>query len=234
MDGISYTSGEVIFFCDQDDIWFKDKIRKYVETFDDHHDIQVVCSSEVLWDGSSTAYSLDIPDEYKIVDMNKDSDVFLINTSGCAMAVRRNYVDSVIKYYIKGWAHDDFFWKMAALDGSLLRFDGPSLLHRIHGNNESQKLRTLEDSIRGVTLECRIQKVLHDYLEDNKDKLSEEAYDSKLQYLKRKHTASRLRRDYLKTGDIRKLFRLAVKYPDIYRRKRQIAGDFCLRHGFRK
>ena len=35
IDGIGYTSGDIVFFADQDDVWLPQKIEKYVKVFCD-------------------------------------------------------------------------------------------------------------------------------------------------------------------------------------------------------
>ena len=224
---ISRTSGDILFFCDQDDIWFDNKVEVTSSILEDNPDIEVAASRETLWSGGEAADLYVSSDAYDIIELGDQGQNYLINCSGCTMAVRRTYIDRVIKYKKALWAHDDFFWKLACVDGKFALIRESTILHRIHDSNESRKLRDFDSSLKLIKLDIIIARQLLRYIDENS--VSDGAPKRRL--IIHKIRANRLRLEFLETKNPVILLRLAAKYPDIYRRKRQIAGDFFLAYG---
>jgi glycosyltransferase involved in cell wall biosynthesis len=51
--GISQCEADYIAFCDDDDVWLKDKMKLQLEFFAQHSDVDVLCSQAVYWDGEN-------------------------------------------------------------------------------------------------------------------------------------------------------------------------------------
>lgn len=224
-EGICLTTGDLVFFCDQDDVWFENKLEVYEKLFINDTSINTISGNEVLWDGTLKENIHIQSDNGRRILLDETGKDYLIHCSGCAMAIRRDYYEKVKKYYVNGWAHDDFFWKMGALDGSFLLLDDNVILHRIHGTNESRKKRTYQSTIVGVKNDINVATALLCRLKEEKylDK------DNKLSRLiNHKLIGNKCREEMLVSRRIIKLPYIAIKYPDLYRRKRQIIGDALL------
>lgn len=148
IDGIEKTTGDILFFCDQDDIWFKDKIRVQAEIIENNDNVSVVASPEISKYNDKKSYR--VSNDFKILDVCKNPKNYLNIMNGCSMAVRRSFYDSVKEYWIDGWAHDQFIWQMALINDTLAVMMLPTLYRRLHDKNASRKKRTLESTI----LEC--------------------------------------------------------------------------------
>ena len=53
------------------------------------------------------------------------------------MGIRMNYYKEIEQYFSQDWAHDDFFWKFSALDGTGFLWHRTTVYRRIHGQNAS-------------------------------------------------------------------------------------------------
>lgn len=221
MEGIKKTHGEVVFFSDQDDIWFSNKVEVYLKVFADSS-VNVIISPYVEWYG--TSYEIcKMSGDYKKIKLNGSFSNFNITGSGCTLAFRKNYYDQVVKYYVEGWAHDDFFRKISQIDNGLAVLNSASILRRFHGNNASKKKRTYESSIDEYEVGIKSMDMLLDYnLMNNIDR---EKNDKFLKKIKRGYES---RYEYFKTKKIKYLFKTVLYNREQYLRLRQIPGDILL------
>lgn len=137
---IDLTSGDIIFCCDQDDVWRFDRIEKMSAVIEQNEEIGLLytdCRLFQIIDG-----------EKKYIDKEKEEDESIqkiaLNTYnrylrswGCLMCVRRDFYDCIKEDWYCGWAHDDFLWEVAVLLNKCYHFQYCSVERRIHGNNTS-------------------------------------------------------------------------------------------------
>lgn len=225
IEGITVTSGDIVFFCDQDDVWYSDKIEAYEKLFDTNPLINVLTSKEEYWNGApiigDRSVNIDI---IRVIDLAESKKDYFIRSAGCVMAFRRPYFDKIRKYYVEGWAHDDYFWKMAICDKSLGFIESNSILHRIHPNNESRKKRDKSGTLLGLTEDLDICEKLLLRLEDEQVLRR----NDKISFVMHKKKGTNLRIKFFETKNPIYLLRIVIAYSDLYRRKRQIIGDFLL------
>lgn len=136
---ISLCTGDIIFCCDQDDIWHLDKIEKFMPEFEDK-DILLVYSNAavVLNDSSHYLYPL-----WEKKDMMKEkrgtsSYSTLVyrggSIAGCCMAFRKEFAFSIMPFPEKVY-HDDWLATCAIIKGKIGRVDEELIDYRQHGNN---------------------------------------------------------------------------------------------------
>lgn len=229
MSGLSLLHGDLIFFSDQDDIWYGNKIEVYENILNKNSEINVLASQEVIWNGQELRKPLLIEDEsFNYVEMQKGNDNYLICCSGCTMAVRNTYVQKVMPYYQENWAHDDFFWKMSVLDGSMALLNSPSILHRMTGYNESRRKRNKKRTLLGLETDKIINDSLVLRLKEDKSIYNK---DSKLTILKHWQKSTQLRLSLVKKHNLFSFILLFIAYRDTFRRNRQIVGDLVIGFG---
>ncbi len=135
-------TGDLVFFCDQDDIWFPKKIASYVREFD-APEIGVVLSDAELMDENSTpqhvrfSESLGVNINACVKTAKKNSLSFALQNSSWAGMVMayRNIYSKFLFPYLPNTAHDA--WTLRILSG-LTRFSilaEPLVYYRIHGKN---------------------------------------------------------------------------------------------------
>ncbi len=227
ISGLNYINSDIVCFSDQDDIWFKNKIEVYKSIFNQNRKVNVIASKETKWDGLTNIKNTAIENErYIKVPFNKKN--FFIQCSGCTMAVKMNYVNKIIRFYISDWAHDDFFWKMGLLDETLILLNTSSILHRIHGTNESLKKRNRQTTLQTINLNENIINIMIMRLKFDKSINNREA---KLQILLHKKNGNLERKKLFKSKNIMYIFPIFIRYRDLYRRMRQILGDLVYAFG---
>lgn len=112
---INLCNGDIVFLCDQDDIWHKDKVERYVEVFKNKLDIGLIFSNAILinqYDQKSkkTLWDIYFKEEYKIKIRNKRIFKELLKKNfitGATVAFRKSYFNE-IKYIPNEWVHDHF------------------------------------------------------------------------------------------------------------------------------
>jgi len=138
---------DLFFFCDQDDVWDKKKIEKYVLLYEDlnvnmqqkpvliHSDLTVVSSNLDIIHVSMKEYSF-LPKEasnpYFYLTMN--------NITGCSMCINITCKEFLFEYcnetiLEKAIMHDWFLGLITSFMGHIVYIDEPLILYRQHKNN---------------------------------------------------------------------------------------------------
>ncbi len=127
--------GDIVIFCDQDDVWHKNKIQEIVKYFSESDNIALTHDCSVNFTANED--SLDSYfDHLGLSGFNPD-----LNIKGCCMAYRRDLIDLV------GYPPSDFNWghdNWISFTSKALNRHGtiPKQLieYRIHGSNTSGAL----------------------------------------------------------------------------------------------
>lgn len=126
IEGLYLANGDLIFLCDQDDIWELDKVEKIVQYANRFKDIDVFCSDGLLVDHMGFSLNKTI---YSFLNLNIDS----FNNQPMEFLRKRNYIigaGTVLrKSFLEqfdfnnaiGLEHDYVIALYAALNGSLDR-----------------------------------------------------------------------------------------------------------------
>lgn len=147
---INKATADLVFFCDQDDIWEKNKIEEIINIFGEHEEVDVVSSALTTIDGDGE--KIDIPKSIALygkklgplLKRNEFNRHFAYTIRpGCTMAVRRKFIDRLSKYencYIKNsytMPHDALYWMMGTILGKAYLLNKELIKYRIHSNNAS-------------------------------------------------------------------------------------------------
>ena len=144
---ISLSSGDVIFLCDQDDIWCEDKIESITGIFAQHSNILAVNSSFTVIDGDGHHDPLTEKrgtDNYGMLSKKLKHPFAAINLAaifhrnispGCTMAVRRELADDYVRLTKCELPHDYELNLLAAAQRSLYFYNVPLIKYRIHSSN---------------------------------------------------------------------------------------------------
>lgn len=103
---ISQCTGDVIFICDQDDVWKNDKIELVMNVFAKHEQIQLVFHDAIITDSN---LSMIYPSfwqhiEFDGVISNLKMELFLRNSNkvqGAAIAIKRNFAIKTMPFLEK-------------------------------------------------------------------------------------------------------------------------------------
>lgn len=138
-------SGDVIFFCDQDDIWLPEKIERFVEIFETNPDVGMVLCDAQLIDSNGqklkSIYSQGIGNIHRLAAIaRKNSAQFVCQTSvsswaGMSMAFRNN-CQEILYPFPETNAHDAWVLQTIGAISSIFIITQPLVLYRIHGGNQ--------------------------------------------------------------------------------------------------
>ncbi len=141
LDGAMITAGDIVFFCDQDDIWEKNRLKKMADIMEKNPQINLLCSNLVpfYYEKDTRKWS-----KKELCEMKTDDSVeyceltlknFHLRRSGCTMCLRKKFLEEIMPYWIENWPHDDFVWKMAVASSSCAIYQFISLKRRMHSCN---------------------------------------------------------------------------------------------------
>lgn len=142
------TTGDLILFCDQDDMWAEEKIETLAGMMEEHPEMLTLASSYDLIDGSGNPVTTDEwegwcnhnlyhrvvgADELVRVPL---TDLLLHNfCQGCAEIIRREVLGEFIRGYHGRIPHDWYVNLVAASRDGLYFYNHPLFHYRIHGGN---------------------------------------------------------------------------------------------------
>ena len=225
--GLSYCNGDLVFFCDQDDIWLPNKIEVYERIFASRPDIDVLSSPYMRFSGEYQIQSM--RDEFKRCSIPRTiGECRAPHGAGCTMAVRASYANRVSPFYPANMAHDYFFRQIALLEGCYAVMDDSSIYRRIHGGNASEKKRNLSDSITNCDESRLLAEAVVEY-----GKATGAITPGTIRLAERVSSAYESRIDYLAgRKSVTAAMKAVLLYPSMYSRARNFFGDVALRHGW--
>lgn len=160
---ISRTTGDYVFFCDQDDEWNPSKVQTMVDILEQKKEIEVLACTVSFIDGYGKLINVNksvLPFGKKKqgnLCTNKFNNRFPYTIMpGCTMVVRRKLIEMLEK--IDGEhtiPHDALYWKFGTLLGKSYMLNKTLINYRIHSDNASEPKTKNEYTIKPV--EKRVQ-----------------------------------------------------------------------------
>ncbi|WP_053429544.1 glycosyltransferase [Rossellomorea marisflavi] len=226
------TSGDIIFLCDQDDIWLKNKISLMSKVMIENPKILSLSSSFIkIDDNDNEIKTKEIPfssNNNLIRKRIKNNNCIKISSErvvaynispGCTSAFRSSIKED-FEYAANeevDLVHD---WKInfiASLNEGLYFLNTPTILYRLHQNNTLGLTR--DTSLQSRALSCiksagerEIMKTILTYFIESEKIENNKKTNNLLQYLDRLKS-SQIEREYaLKNRNILKLIHLVFKY----------------------
>lgn len=147
-------SGELIFLCDQDDIWGQNKVSEMTNLMGLHPEIDVLaCDVDPFYEeGSKSVPNVgDGANDGAMTPHPLDEKAVYVLRPGCAYCVRKSFLEEIEPYWDETWAHDAVLWELAQVKGSLALYDKRLVRFRRHeGNASARKKMTRDDRIRDI------------------------------------------------------------------------------------
>ena len=223
------TSGDLVFFCDQDDIWISDRIEKIKAVMETHSEVLLLGSE---FEPFSSTADAPRPHRWELKKFRRDdslekmefcSENIFIGCQGCTMCMRRSFIDTVNPYWYSGWAHDEYVWKLALCMEGLYFYHAVTLKRRLHSNNvtlhreheKGQRIKYLEELLKSH------QKTL-EFLED------QGLEKGKAELLKRHIRATEMRISLIENHRYLNMPLLMMKYSDCYHKRRAIPVELMI------
>lgn len=212
----------MVFPCDQDDVWERDKIEKMSAFMEENENIQLL-SSEYLPIYEAGGQVVETAEKYdsSLEKIPFDSHFSSGNKPGCVMCIRRGLIEKTRSIWEDWYPHDAFLWTMAIfLDGCYVIHE-PLIRYRRHAGNTTNHV-TRDKS--AVILSLKRNKNLVQWVMNSQNILYCEKEEKLLENFL---TYADLRLELLEKKKLSNFFKL-FNYRVFYRTYRQELGDLYL------
>jgi glycosyltransferase involved in cell wall biosynthesis len=136
IDGMNRSSGDVIFFADQDDIWMNDKIEKMACVMEENPQIEVLaCNFVPLYEKGSAKLDGRTIRNYGKKELAGVKFFYEMCRPGCCMCVRKNLIPMINALWTEDDAHDALVWYMGLFRETLYILNVPLIKYRRHSSN---------------------------------------------------------------------------------------------------
>lgn len=141
-------NGKFFAYCDQDDIWEKEKIKLMIDKFYEKN-VTLVCSDLSIIDENGNKIANSITEIRKRIiyksGYNLAKELLMTNfVTGCAMMVERNIAKKAIPFE-ETLVHDQWIAIIAALNGKIEFINKPLVRYRQHSSNQTGILKDVYD-----------------------------------------------------------------------------------------
>ena len=139
------TDGDVIFLCDQDDVWFEDKVESISSVMAQNPQILALNTAFLINDETAEIKKTTTKkNNFGLIDklLKKRLEKISLSTEfhsnispGCTMAITREIADNYVRLSKCELPHDYEMNVMAAAKGGLYFYDAALIKYRLHGEN---------------------------------------------------------------------------------------------------
>lgn len=144
---ISLCAGDIIFLCDQDDLWMPDKVEKMYSYFNENPTINVAFTNAYLINDSGSQFI----DKrlFDVVNFTKLAQQYFLEgfgfellnignrVTGATMAIRKEYVSHILPMSeMVGIVHDELIALTAIADRSIGFIDECLIKYRVHSTQK--------------------------------------------------------------------------------------------------
>ncbi|MDD5792856.1 MAG: glycosyltransferase family 2 protein [Erysipelotrichaceae bacterium] len=125
--------------CDQDDVWFRDKLKRAVLMLqkEDENQALLYCGRFILTDEKLNPLESEVSSLYSYTDFAHS--LLYTTAPGCTMVFNARARDYIIRYDMnKEYViiHDSIIHKVVAMFGKVILDEEPMMYYRQHGSNE--------------------------------------------------------------------------------------------------
>ncbi len=136
---ISLCKGDVIVLCDQDDVWFPDRLKRIVQLFSEDPSCGLVVTDAIVVDQSLAPMGFSVYSRYSKPDFLPDRTLSSLikktQVLGCTVAFRVKFLPYVLPISTQLWGHDHWIVFILGVISRLRMIDEPLMYYRRHINN---------------------------------------------------------------------------------------------------
>lgn len=151
---IKHATGDLIFLCDQDDVWLPSKVSEMAFLMENHPEIDVLaCDVEPFYEtGSKKVPNVgNGANDGALLHEQINAKSIYVTRPGCAYCIRKTFANEIEPFWKESWAHDAMLWELSQVKGTLALYDKRLVKFRRHATNASaRKKMTREDRIHDV------------------------------------------------------------------------------------
>lgn len=229
VQAIKKTTGDIIFFCDQDDIWVEHRVDIMTTLMEENKQILMLGSEFEPYRCSEDAPSIPswelrrLKGNNELEQLKFQGENIFIGCEGCSMCIRKDFFSQILPYWYEGWAHDEFVWKMSlCLDGAYV-YHGITLRRRLHSTNVTMhKMRDKNKRIKFLEDLLRSHEAMMNYAKDQK--LNKKA----VHLIHRNIISVKLRIELLRDKKYFNTFKLCFLFFNCYHSKKSIPVELYM------
>jgi glycosyltransferase involved in cell wall biosynthesis len=160
-DALRFATGQILFLCDDDDLWAPNKVREVLRVFEAQPEVQIVTTRAALIDDCGARLPDAQVNRYGKFLSGFWHNVFKNHYQGSAMAIRASLLGSVLPFpRQKSFLHDVWIGtRNEATGGKTVFIDEPLLYYRRHSRNASQKHNLMRQI--GIKLQLLMAHIAH-------------------------------------------------------------------------
>lgn len=187
-NAIEAANGDLIFLCDQDDIWHSDKIEKMSNIMKENRQIELLASNVhpfYMGEHSQKVHYQKYKGE--LIKIRRMGEWIKPARPGCTMCFRRNLMKNYQNLWFREYPHDCLLWGIAVLQGKAYIYNRETIEFRRHDSNTSNRgEHNVNYRIHGIENEIQIIKCVDQKFELDNLKLHDFLKIQKKVYEKRK------------------------------------------------
>lgn len=167
---INKAKGDLIFPCDQDDVWEKNKLLIMSDIMINNPNINLLVSyvTEFFTNEQKRIYPLRQINHLKKIPLTKR--FMNVRFPGCAYCIRSDFAQICNYYWTDKIPHDALYWRMAMFDESLYKIGIPLIKQRKHSDSafaiEAQKSHSLKKKLSEIEYTSQVIDGINYMLED--------------------------------------------------------------------
>ncbi|KDA46835.1 glycosyltransferase [Ligilactobacillus animalis] len=227
MEGMWAASGDLVFSCDQDDIWHQDKLKIMSEVMENSPQISLLTSNYELFFEDGSHKDGFKQNDGSVSQIPLKNNYLLVGRPGCTHCIRKELLDIARKYWRPEYPHDALLWRLSLFSDGLYNYNGNLIRWRKHQNSaftkESRDLKSVAAKKKWIQTARAFDDTLREYV--NSSEIADKT--TKLRVLDRNDRWLAVReRFYLRKNPL-----VGVKlatYWDCFPRYRQYLGDWYL------
>lgn len=227
MEGMWAASGDLVFSCDQDDIWHQDKLKIMSEVMENSPQISLLTSNYELFFEDGSHKDGFKQNDGSVSQIPLKNNYLLVGRPGCTHCIRKELLDTARKYWRPEYPHDALLWRLSLFSDGLYNYNGNLIKWRKHQNSaftkESRDLKSVAAKKKWIQTARAFDDTLREYV--NSSEIATKT--TKLKVLDRNDRWLSVRERFYLTKNPLVGVKLAT-YWDCFPRYRQYLGDWYL------
>ncbi len=229
MNALNKTTGDYVFFCDQDDLWVPERVEHMLKAMESNENIALLGSE---FEPFACTEDAPKPHAWEIKTFKNDGSIeklefnpanIFIGCQGCTMCMRRSFLEKIKDYWYKNWAHDEYVWKLALCMDGLYFLHETTLKRRLHSDNvtlhkehkNEQRIKYLEDLLKSHRKTLEFARDI-------------ELDEKKIRLLEKNISATELRLSLIKEKKLINSLKLLLGYTECYHKRRSMPVELMM------
>lgn len=227
IDGMSKTTGDIVFTCDQDDIWRSDKVETMVNIMKKNTNIKVLASIYKEFFEDRTTNIGPIRKNKNLIKVELYNNYMLNKLPGCTFAMRQEIVQYCQKYWQNDFPHDALIWRLGLFSDSLYVYTDDLIEWRKHKTSafatEIRDLKNKKNKYSWILTAIKMNDAMRAFVKND----VQNSTKKEIKLLEKTAYYLSLRKKLYDTNNPIYAIRLA-RYWNLYPRYRQYLADWYL------